>query len=486
MKMRTKIKTITSYVLLLVMLASLIIFPNYSYGKKDDIKYLAAIKTANGKYLCAEDGGGDVVNATRDKIGDWETFEVVDLGKGDIALRSYNGDYVRVSKDGKNLYADSDEIGNREKFQLIILRNNKVAFKTYDKKYLCAEDGGGGKVVADRDNIGSWETFELINVEQPISDKSELTAKSDEKSVTFTWTKPAYTKNIIGYNLYRGTASGKESRTPITDFPIEGTSYTDNNINSETTYYYILRAVYKDKSLGTASNEVSVILKPTITLNAKTAETGIYLNWNKPSDSKNIIGYYIYRGTSSGKQSSTPITDFPIEGTSYNDKNVESNTTYFYILKPVYRDRTLGVASNEVSVKSGSRVTTIVLEVGSKYMYVNGQRKEIDPGKGTIVVLKNGRTFLPIRAVIEAMGGEVEWRQSDKRVSIYLNKSTIHLWIDNKIAKVNGNNKESDVAPYLSDSGRTMLPLRFIAENLDCEVDWDGLTKRVTITMKRS
>ena len=44
---------------------------------------------------------------------------------------------------------------------------------------------------------------------------------------------------------------------------------------------------------------------------------------------------------------------------------------------------------------------------------------------------------------------------------------------------------ETDVAPYISDSERTMLPLRFIAENLDCEVNWDGLTKQVTITIKR-
>lgn len=320
------------------------------------------------------------------------------------------------------------------------------------------------------------------NIKYIVSDKSILTAKSDEKGVTLTWTGPAYARNIIGYNLYRGTASGKQSSTPITDFPIEGTSYTDYNIDNDITYYYMLRAVYKDKSLGAASNEVSITLKPKIILKAETAENGIYLKWNKPNDSKNIVGYYLYRGTASGKQSSIPITDFPVEGTSHNDVNIKPDTTYFYILRPVYKDKTLGASSNEASAKSGSKTITIVLEVGSKYMYVNGQRMEIDSGKDTKVVIKNGRTFLPIRAVIEAMGGRVEWRQSDSRVSIYLKKNTINLWINNKIAKVNGVNKESDVAPYLSDSERTMLPLRFIAENLDCEVEWDGPTKTVKIT----
>lgn len=482
--MKTRFKRAASLILGILLLASIMIFPDYSHGT-NDIKYLVAIKTINGKYLCAENGGGDLVNASRDKIGDWETFEVIDLGRGYIALKGYNGDYLRVTKDGESINADSDEIGKRETFQLIVLKDNKAAFKTYDSKYICAEDGGGGKVVANRDKIGTWETFEIVKVDQPKSDKSILSAKASEKDVTFTWTKPSDTKNIIGYNLYRGTTSGKQSSTPITDFPIEGTIYTDYNINSGTTYYYVLKAVYKDKSLGTASNEVSVMLIPKINLKAKTSEDGVYLYWDKPGDSRNIIGYYLYRATASGKQTNTPITDFTIEGTSYLDKNVESNKTYFYILKTVYKDNTLGAASNEVSVKTGSKTTKIILEVGSKYMYVDGNRMEIDPGKGTSVIIKNGRTFLPIRAVIEAMSGDIEWRQSDKRVSIYHKESIIILWIGSKTAKVNGINKETDVAPYISDSGRTMLPLRFIAENLDCKVDWDGLTKRVTITMER-
>lgn len=384
-KMWLKNSALTMVIMLLI---SFIGFAHEVHGKNNE-KYLVAIKTTNGKYLCAEDGGGDVVNATRDKIGDWETFEVIPLNRGYIALKSSSGDYVRVSKDGKNVYADSDKIGNRETFQLIGLRNNKIALKTYDKRYICAEDGGGGKLSANREKIGSWESFALKKVEVDTTEKIELTAKAGPNGVTFTWTKHANHKNIIGYNIYRGTTSGEQSNTPITDFPIEGTSYTDYNI---------------DKS-----------------------------------------------------------------------------TTYFYVLRPVYKDKTLGDVSNEVSVKLRSRTTTIVLEVGSKRMYINGQREEIDPGKGTVMVIKKGRTFLPIRSVIEAMGGEVEWRKSDKRVSIYLDKNEIQLWIGSKTAKVNGKSKETDVAPYISDSGRTMLPLRFISENLDCEVDWDGTTKNVTI-----
>lgn len=390
MKQRGRIKIFVSYALILIFVASLIVLPDYALGK-DNLKNMVAIKTFNGMYLCAENGGGDELKADRDNAREWETFEIIDLGKEYIALKGYNGDYVSVSNDKNGVFVNGKEIGKRQSFKLVSLGSNKVALMAYNNNYICAEGGGGGKVVADRKKIGNWETFEFIKVLESNSDKCNLTATADDKGVTFTWNKPSNVKNIIGYNIYRGTSPGKQSATPITDFPIEGTSYTDKNIESGTKYYYVLRVVYKDKTEGTISNELVVQLKA----------------------------------------------------------------------KPIKRN--------------------IILEVGSKYMYINGKKMEIDPGKGTIMIINNGRTFLPIRAVIEAMGGEVEWSASDKRVSIYLKDSKIHLWIGNKMVKVNGSTKESDVAPYISDKGRTMLPLRFIAENLDCQVDWDGLTKKVTI-----
>ena len=482
-KIKGCIKAFAAYAVVLTMLLSLMAFPNTIYGS-DNEKRMVSIKTFNGKYLCAENGGGSALTANRDKVREWETFQMIDLGKGYIALMGCNGEYVSVSSGGKDVYVDGDEIKQWNTFQLVKLDKNKIALKTHNKKYLSAEDGGGGKVVADRKKVGNWETFELIEISKVTSDKCILTATSDDKSISFTWTKPRSTKNIIGYNLYRGTEAGRPSSTPITDFPIEGTSYTDKNVEGGITYYYVLKAVYKDKTIGTASNEVQVLLKYRLNLKGETGRNGINLYWTKPSSTKDIIGYNLYRGTKAGRQSSTPITDFPIEENFYTDKNVENNITYYYILKVVYRDKTLGTASHEVAVRSSFNSKTIVLEVGSRYMLVDEQRKEIDPGKGTAMIMKNGRTFLPIKAVIESLGGEVVWDSLDKKVSIYLKNNKIHLWIGDKIASVNGSNKETDVAPYISESGRTMLPLRFIVENLGCEADWDGIAEKVTIKVK--
>jgi hypothetical protein len=103
-------------------------------------------------------------------------------------------------------------------------------------------------------------------------------------------------------------------------------------------------------------------------------------------------------------------------------------------------------------------------------------------------IIKNNRTLLPIRAVVEALGGTVGWDAMERRVTVSLGTTTIELWIGKSIAKVNGVDTPIDsanpkVVPEIINS-RTMLPLRFVTENLGCDVQWDGTTKMITIKYK--
>ncbi len=124
---------------------------------------------------------------------------------------------------------------------------------------------------------------------------------------------------------------------------------------------------------------------------------------------------------------------------------------------------------------------TIILQINNPYMTVNGVKKEIDPGRGTVPVIVKGRTLVPIRAIIEEMDGIIEWDGNERKVTISLKETKIELWIDKKSARVNGTLKELDVPPQIIN-GRTMLPLRFVTEELGCTVEWDGNTKTITIT----
>ncbi|MEF3245502.1 MAG: hypothetical protein K6343_05965, partial [Caldisericaceae bacterium] len=126
--------------------------------------------------------------------------------------------------------------------------------------------------------------------------------------------------------------------------------------------------------------------------------------------------------------------------------------------------------------------TVIVLQVGNSIFLVNGEERTLDSPP----VIKNSRTLVPIRAIIESLDGTIEWDGTTRKVTITLKGTVIELWIGKPQAKVNGETKWIDetnhkVMPEII-KGRTMLPLRFIAESLGCKVDWDGTTKTITIT----
>ncbi len=65
------------------------------------------------------------------------------------------------------------------------------------------------------------------------------------------------TPGVIGYDVYRGTASGGESGTPINSAPVNTTTYVDANVKAGTTYYYVLRAIAANGVQSPASNETN-------------------------------------------------------------------------------------------------------------------------------------------------------------------------------------------------------------------------------------
>ena len=83
-----------------------------------------------------------------------------------IALKAANQKYVAAEGGGGGeLVADRDKIGPWETFKVTYLDNNRLALQASNGKYVCAENGGGGAVVANRDRIGEWETFVMVIVD---------------------------------------------------------------------------------------------------------------------------------------------------------------------------------------------------------------------------------------------------------------------------------------------------------------------------------
>lgn len=98
------------------------------------------------------------------------------------------------------------------------------------------------------------------------------------------------------------------------------------------------------------------------------------------------------------------------------------------------------------------------------------------------VIIEN-RSMVPARAVFEKLGASVKWNEAKKEVTVSLKNTEIVLGVNNKNAFVNKKNVKMDV-PAKIINNRTMIPVRFVSEQLGAKVGWypeDGL---VTISDK--
>ncbi len=95
-------------------------------------------------------------------------------------------------------------------------------------------------------------------------------------------------------------------------------------------------------------------------------------------------------------------------------------------------------------------------------------------------VIRDGRTLIPVRAVIMGLGALVEWDAEERKITVSKGDITIVLYADEYIFYVNGVKKELDVPAQLI-SNRTFVPLRFLAMALNIPVDYDEDNDEVII-----
>lgn len=92
----------------------------------------------------------------------------------------------------------------------------------------------------------------------------------------------------------------------------------------------------------------------------------------------------------------------------------------------------------------------------------------------------DGRTLVPLRAIFESLNANIEWDAASRKVTGTKGSTTVVLVINNKLAKVNGQNVMLDVPATIID-GRTLVPARFIAESLGKRVEWDNTARTVLV-----
>ena len=94
-----------------------------------------------------------------------------------------------------------------------------------------------------------------------------------------------------------------------------------------------------------------------------------------------------------------------------------------------------------------------------------------------------GRVLVPLRAIFEALGAYVEYDSVFRKVTASVGADEVSVTIGERIATHNGVQMVIDVAPEVAN-GKTLVPLRFIAESLGAKVDYDDKTRTITISTK--
>ena len=158
----------------------------------------------------------------------------------------------------------------------------------------------------------------------PAAPSSLLATATGGASIALSW--PAVT-GATSYKVFRGGSAGGEGSTPIATPSTN--SFTDTGLAGATSYFYLVRASNVSGD-SPASPEASAVTAPAAPANvvATGGAQSVALSWDA---STGATTYLVYRGTSAGGESGTPIATQ--SGTALTDSGLADGTTYFYTVK---------------------------------------------------------------------------------------------------------------------------------------------------------
>jgi len=211
----------------------------------------------------------------------------------------------------------------------------------------------------------------IINPGQPKPNPpTALNAVPGGRSVTLSWEPPTgwQTQNILGYHVYRRSGPGASLR--ITQIPVVQTTFVDQGLTNETTYYYTVKAINSSNNESNPSSEMSAVpsdyAPPPPPLGFKAARpcdgtSHVVLRWTQPTDPA-TPAYTLFRDPPfSGSISSIPLGDsesaehryYTENGSSYYpDTDTLENTLYVYWLQMRDEGDNLSEESLHVGVRT--------------------------------------------------------------------------------------------------------------------------------------
>lgn len=125
-------------------------------------------------------------------------------------------------------------------------------------------------------------------------------------------------------------------------------------------------------------------------------------------------------------------------------------------------------------------VTTSVKDIE---LYIDSNQVTINNKDMVVEVapfIQQGRTFVPLRFLGEALGAKVKWSESEKQATLVLNDTEVLLGMGSEIVYVNGVSTRIDVEPVIRE-GRMYIPVRFVGESFGATMEYDAVERRIRL-----
>ncbi|WP_020616890.1 copper amine oxidase N-terminal domain-containing protein [Paenibacillus daejeonensis] len=122
---------------------------------------------------------------------------------------------------------------------------------------------------------------------------------------------------------------------------------------------------------------------------------------------------------------------------------------------------------------------TVMMKVGSKQLDNNGAKSNMDVAP----LIMNGTTYIPLRYLAEGIGAEVKWDAATKATIILAGSDVAEFWINQTFMELN-DMRQNIGSPVIIKDGRTLVPVRFIAELFGWNVQYNATDWSIWLTKK--
>lgn len=388
---------------------------------------------------------------------------------------------VGISQDGKTVYIVSAEgrTNRSPGLSLNELSQFMLDLGAYKAMNL---DGGGSTAMAVR-NLGDLKRTRVTNPERNAGERKVVNGLGVFNTTTNTGVISdvkfeSDLNTIVGEQLNLKLKSGWDEFLNPIDIKDRTYTVTDNSNGAN-----ILNGL-SYLSLTPGKYNLSVITDKGENINKEinVADLSAYTKFN--IDTKNKI---IKRGMTlsldtRGEYKGRKIKISPrVINYSFEDMtaSVDPNTFNINIQDYGRNPKIIAKLGDKTSTLSlyDENTKLIKMKINDVNYSINGESKKMDAKP----FIKNDRTLVPLRFIVEAIGGEVNWDNDNRLVTVNSKGKTIELPIDSKTIKIDGQDVSIDQAAIIKGD-RTFVPIRFIAENLDMVVNYINDTREIEIS----